>query len=102
MSVIRLKGQVGPVGSPSSRLARNNKMSVTDAVGENLRTTYWGVSLAIRFQAADFQANDIPRLGQTCVRGHWTDALKLPVFSVVYAGRIPGVCLCISGVGGRI
>ena len=43
-----------------------------------------------------------PALRQPCVRGHWTDALELAVFSVVYAGRIPGVCLCRSGVGGRI
>jgi hypothetical protein len=38
----------------------------------------------------------------TWVRGHWTDALKRPGFSMGCNGRIPGVCLCRSGVGDRI
>jgi hypothetical protein len=40
--------------------------------------------------------------GKTRVRGHWADALKLPGFSEGCGGRIPGVCLCGSGVGDRI
>jgi hypothetical protein len=39
---------------------------------------------------------------QARVRGHWADALKLPGFSEGCGGRIPGVCLCGSGVGDRI
>jgi hypothetical protein len=44
----------------------------------------------------------IPFYAFPWVRGHWADALKFPDFSMGWAGRISGVCLCDGGVGRRI